>query len=451
MKTRTLWIALLLIAGGAAWWFYRRQEPPTSPAPARAARKVLYYQDPMHPAYTSDKPGKAPDCGMDLVPVYADEGQASEAMPPRTVRINLEKQQLIGVQYGQVEMRHLRRKVRAVGKLAYDETRIARIHSKIDGWIEQMMVDFTGQEVKKGQPLLTIYSPELYATQQEFLLAVRARQELAGSPSPAAVSGAQNLYAAARRRLELWDISDEQIQQIEQQNQPVKALTLYSPISGFVTARNAYPRQRVTPDTELYTVADLSTVWALAEVYEYEIPLMRVGQPATMTLTYLPGVQFSGKVTYLYPQLDPMTRTLKVRLEFPNPDYRLRPDMFASVELSADLGRQLAVPEEAVLDSGAEQTVFVDRGDGYLEPRTVVLGERVEGWFSVRKGLTAGERVVTSGNFLVDSESRLKSAVSAIAGHQQHGGSPPAGAQPAAKPSESKPPAAAPPGGHKHD
>lgn len=383
-----------------------------------AERKLLYYQDPMHPAYKSNKPGQAPDCGMDLVPIYADEGKpVDRALPAGTIRINPEKQQLIGVQYGQVETRRLARTIRAVGRLTYDETRIARIHGKIEGYIEQVMVDFTGKEVRKGEPLLTIYSPELLATQQEFLLAARARRQLADSPFREVSSGSESLYQAARKRLDLWDISEEQIADIEKRNQPRKNLTLYAPLSGFVTARNAFPRQRVTPETELYAISDLSVVWVLADLYEYEIPLINVGQQATMTLSYFPGQKFSGKVTYLYPQLDPMTRTLKVRLEFPNPEYRLRPDMFANVEFAADFGQQLAVPQEAVLDSGAERTVFVDRGDGYLEPRKVELREKVDGWYIVHKGLAAGERVVTSGNFLVDSESLLKSAAGAMGGH----------------------------------
>lgn len=422
VRKAILWTALLAIAAWGSWTAYRRLGPNKTGASAGTGqRKILYYQDPMHPKYTSNKPGQAPDCGMDLVPVYADEGKTADdraaSLPSGTVRINPDKQQLIGVQYGQVETRRVTRSVRTVGRLAYDETRIARIHGKIEGFIEQVMVDFTGKEVRKGEPLLTIYSPELLATQQEFLLAARARRQLADSPFPEVSSGTETLYQAARRRLDLWDISDEQVAEIEKSNQPRKNITLYAPLSGFVTARNAFPRQRITPETELYTISDLSVVWVLADVYEYEIPLIRMGQQGTMTLSSFPGQKFVGKVTYMYPQLDPMTRTLKVRLEFPNPEYRLRPDMFANVEFTADFGQQLAVPQEAVLDSGAERTVFVDRGDGYLEPRKVELGEKVDGWYIVQKGLAAGERVVTSGNFLVDSESLLKSATGAMGGH----------------------------------
>ena len=403
-----LWIAILGVAV-AAWMAYRPGQAgmPDPQVEQQGRRKILYYVDPMHPAYKSDKPGIAPDCGMKLVPVYADELGGSGA-PPGTIRISAQKQQLIGVRFGQVEVRPMRRAIRAVGKVTHDETRIARIHSKIDGWIEQVFVDFSGQLVKKGEPLVSIYSPELFATQQEFLLAARARRELSSSTFQEVAGGGESLYAAARKRLELWDVTEQQIREIEQKGQPQKTLILYAPASGYVIARNAFPRQRVTPETELYSVADHSLIWVIAEVYEYEFPLVKVGQQAAITLPSSPGRNFTGKVSYLYPEMDPLTRTLKARVELPNPEHLLRPEMFANVELTADLGRQLAVPEEAVLDSGAARTVFVDRGDGYFEPRQVELGEKAEGWYIVRKGLKAGERVVTSGNFLMDSESRLR-------------------------------------------
>jgi RND family efflux transporter MFP subunit len=394
------------------------------PGTAAGQRKILYYVDPMHPAYKSDKPGIAPDCGMKLEPVYADggTGQAAEPMPPGTVKITPEKQQLIGVKYGEVRSMPVSRTIRAVAKVTYDETKIARIHAKIDGWIDQVSVDFVGKEVEKGQPLLSIYSPELLATQQEFLLAAKARRYLSDSPIKEVAAGSESLYAAARRRLELWDIDDAQIQEITKRNAPMKNLTLYSPISGYVLARNAFPRQRVTPETELYTIADLSTVWVLADLYEYEVGAIKLGQTAKMTLPYYAGKSLQGKVVYINPQVDNTSRTVKVRLEFPNPEMRLKPDMYANVEFAVNYGRQLAVPEEAVMDSGMETTVFVDRGNGYLEPRKVELGEKVDNVYIVRSGLKQGERVVTSGNFLVDSESQLKSGAGGMAGMPGMGG-----------------------------
>jgi len=375
-------------------------------------RKVLYWVDPMNPARRFDKPGKMAD-GMDLVPVY-EEGEAAGSMPAGTVKIDATRQQLIGVTYGEVTDEPLVHTVRAVGKLTYDETRMARIHPRIEGWIEHVYVDFTGKQVKKGEALLTVYSPELVSAQQELLIAKRAKDSLGTLPDAEISANALSLYSSSRERLRLWDVSEKQIEEVESSGKVTKALTLYSPISGFVLTRNAFEAQRVTADTELYTVADLSTLWVLADVYEYEIPQIRVGQAATVTFPYLPARRYSGRVAYIYPQLDNATRTLKVRVEVPNPNGELKPDMFANVELRSDYGRALSVPEEAVLDSGAEQLVFVARDGGYFEPRKVQIGAKVNGRVIVLSGLAAGEKIVTSGNFLVDSESRLKSATGAM-------------------------------------
>ncbi len=385
-------------------------------------RKILYWVDPMHPAYKSDKPGTAPDCGMDLVPVYED-GEAMASAPAGSIHISTEKQQLIGVAYGLVEYKPVSRMLRAVGRVAYDETRITRIHPKIEGWLEQVFVDYTGKEVRNGQPLLTVYSPELWQTQQEYLLARKGREELAASPFREAVAGSESLLEAARKRLELWDVTEEQIRQLDQTGKPAKTMTLHASSGGFVLTRNAFPKQRVTPETELYTIADLSSVWVLADVYEYEAPEIKLGQQAEITLTYLPGRKFRGRVSFIAPQLEAMTRTLKIRIEVPNPGLTLKPDMYANVELKIDYGRRLVVPQEAVMDSGAEVTVFVAREGGYFEPRRVTTGARIGGEVIITEGLKAGERVVTSANFLIDSESKLKSATGAMGGHSGHGGS----------------------------
>jgi membrane fusion protein, copper/silver efflux system len=385
----------------------------SAPATKSGERKVLYWQDPMNPQNHYDKPGKAPD-GMDLVPVYAEETGTESARPEGAFKVTPEKQQLIGVQYGEATLQSLTKTIRAVATLTYDETKIARVHAKIEGWIDKVFVDFTGQLVKKGQPLLTIYSPELVATQEEYLLALRAKDKLGNSSFTEVADGANSLLDAARKRLELWDISDEQIAEVEKTKKPIKALLLYSPVSGFVTARNAYENQRITPDTELYAIADLSTVWAIADFFEYEIRDIRLGQMVMLTIDSFPGRTFRGKVTYIYPQLDNTTRTLRVRAEFPNPDFTLKPDMYANANLKIEYGQMLAIPQEAVLDSGAEQLVFVALDGGYFEPRKVVLGDKVDNRMIVLSGLKAGERVVTSGNFLVDSESKLKSAASGM-------------------------------------
>jgi RND family efflux transporter MFP subunit len=384
--------------------------------PASAERRPLYWVDPMHPWYKSDKPGIAPDCGMTLEAVYpGDESkhQAKPDLPPGTVEIAPEKQQLIGVEYGTVESRAMSGSIRAAARVALDETRIAKIQSKLEGWIDKVFVDFTGKAVKAGEPLLTIYSPEALATQQEYLLALKARGMAHEGAMEQMSASTDRLVAAARKRLELWDIGDSQIAQIEHTGETLKNLTLVSPVSGFVTERNAFPRQRVTNDTVLYTVADLSTVWVLADVFEYEAAGVRVGQPAALKLDYLPGRIFRGKVTYILPQVDPGTRTLKVRLQFENPGTLLKPDMYGEVELQTGGQRSLVVPEGAVLNSGDRQTVFVDRGNGQFEPRPVTIGTQSDGRIEILSGLAPGERIVTSGNFLIDSESRLKAAAGA--------------------------------------
>jgi membrane fusion protein, copper/silver efflux system len=402
-QVQVLWKPEVSVPHGAA----------VDPHPTRE-RRILYWQDPMHPQYRSDKPGKAPDCGMDLVPVYAEETEFAQDTPQGTFRITPEKQQLIGVKYGEVRSQPLAKTIRAVGRLEFDETRITHVHSKIEGWVERVYVDFTGKLIEKNQPLLSIYSPELLATQEEYLLALRAREKLGKSSITEVAAGASSLLDAARQRLELWDVSAEQIEELERTKKPIKAVTLYATRSGFVTARNVYERQKITPETDLYTIADLSTVWAIADIYEFEAPEIRLGQAVTLTLPYLANRTFRGKITYIYPQLDNTTRTLKVRTEFPNPDFALKPDMYANVELRIDYGKQLSVPVEAVLDSGSEQTVFVALDRGYFEPRNIQLGGKVGDTFIVLGGLKDGERIVTSGNFLIDSESKLKSATSGM-------------------------------------
>jgi RND family efflux transporter MFP subunit len=373
-------------------------------------RKVLFYYDAMNPQNHYDKPGKAPD-GMDLVPKYADEEAGMENMPTGTVRLSSAKQQLIGVQTTTVEREKLFRTIRAVGQLTADETKLAHVHLKVTGWIDQVYVDYVGKLVKKGEPLFTLYSPDLVATEQEYLIARKGKQYLGNSTFPEASQGADSLLQSARERLRLWDISDEQIKKLDETGEVTRTLTFYSPIEGFVIDRKAFPQTNVTPDMELYTVADLSTIWATAEIYEYEVPFVRVGQQAQMELSYSPGKTYAGRVTYIYPTVDPQTRTVKVRLEFPNPNFELKPQMYSNVLLNIDYGNQVVVPQAAVLDSGERQTVFVALGDGYFAPREIQTGAKVDEKIIVLSGLKPGETIVTSGNFLIDSESRLSSAM----------------------------------------
>jgi RND family efflux transporter MFP subunit len=385
----------------------------TQAAPGQ--KKVLYWYDAMNPGMRSDKPGKAPD-GMDLVPMYAETSETMANMPPGTVIVSPTKQQLIGVRTDIVRHEPLDRTIRTVAQVQIDDTKIARIHVKISGWVDQIYVDFVGKLVRKGQPLFSFYSPDLVATQQEYLIARRGQQELGTAPFSEVSKGSETLLQAARERLRLWDISDDQIRKLDETGQVIKDVTMYSPVDGFVMKREVYEKMYLLPETELYELVDLSTVWVNAEIYEYEVPYIKVGQSATMALSYFPGKTYQGKIVYIYPTVDPTTRTVKLRLEFANPDFNLKPDMFAEVRLNVSYGTQLFVPQEAVLDSGTEQIVFVALGDGYFQPHKVQLGPRLDGRIVVLSGLKPGEKIVTSGNFLIDSESRLKSAM----GGMQH-------------------------------
>lgn len=391
---------------------YADQSTAASAPPSPTERKILFWYDPMHPQYKSDKPGKAPDCGMELVPKYADEQAAS--MAPGSVMISAAKQQLIGVRTVEAKRETLVRDVRTTAQITADETKVAHVHVKINGFIEQVFVDYIGQLVKKGQPLFTIYSPDLVSTQEEYLIAKRGEKTLGTSPFTEVSQGSQSLLRSARERLKLWDISDEQIKKLDETGEVSRTLTFYSPITGFVMDRKTFPQTSVNPDTELYTVSDFSTVWANADIFEYEVPFVKVGQHAEMQLSYYPGKTWNGRVSFIYPTVDPTTRTVKVRMEFSNPDFKLKPQMFADVELKINYGNQIVVPQEAVLDSGKEQRVFVAKGDGYFEPHAITTGAKLDGKVVVLSGLKAGETVVSSGNFLVDSESRLKSATSSM-------------------------------------
>jgi len=373
-------------------------------------RKILFYYDAMNPQKHYDKPGKTPD-GMDLVPKYADEDVETENLPAGTLHVSAAKQQLIGVQTTNVQREKLFRTIRAVGQLTADETKLAHVHLKVSGWIDQVYVDYIGKLVKKGEPLFTLYSPDLVSTEQEYLIARKGKQYLGSSSFPEASQGADSLLNSARERLRLWDISDEQIKKLDETGEVTRTLTFYSPIDGFVLDRKAFPQTNATPDMELYTMADLSTIWATAEIYEFEVPYVSVGQQAQMQLSYFPGKTYSGRVTYIYPTVDPQTRTIKVRLEFPNPNFELKPQMYSDVLLNIDYGTQVVVPQAAVLDSGERQTVFVALGNGYFEPREIKTGAKVDERVIVLAGLKPGETIVTSGNFLIDSESRLSSAM----------------------------------------
>jgi membrane fusion protein, copper/silver efflux system len=454
--------AIILLACTFVGGYIVRSVHHPAAAPTPSARRILYYVDPMHPAYKSDKPGIAPDCGMQLEPVYADGDAAPAVSPERKVlyfrdpqdpsytaqkaglnpdtgntlepvydtssrpatasgaiNVSPERQQAIGVKFATVEQGGATRAIRAVGTVTADETRIGHVHTRVEGWAEKVFVDFTGAVVKAGQPMLSIYSPEMLASQQELLLAARERELMKGNALAFAAAHGESLFEAARQRLELWNLSDEQIQQVLKTGEPIRSITVFSPMGGFVTERNVFPNQKVTPDTDLYTITDLTRVWIVADVFESDITAIKVGDPAYVSFSNGSAPPLGAKVSYIQPRVDPTTRTLGVRLDAANPGLRMKPNMFVNVDFGVAVTPQLTVPSGAVVDTGERQTAFVDLGNGYLEPRRVVVGERFGDRVAITSGLSAGERVVSSGTFLIDSESQLRAAVDSM-GAPQH-------------------------------
>jgi multidrug efflux pump subunit AcrA (membrane-fusion protein) len=419
-----------------------------------AEGEIDYWTCAMHPSVKMKEPGTCPICAMDLIPVTKKSGpeteppsgsteketgaesesssemgtmdhskhgigvpapEKGEGEPSSRFTVSPERQQMIGVRTEPVEIRQMEKSIRTVGRVTLDETRTEQIHTKFSGWIDKLYVDYTLQHVKKGDPLFSIYSPELVSTQQEYLLALRSNEILSDSEFPEISGGASSLLDAAKRRLELWDISGSQIRELGETGKVKDSLVIYSPVSGVVMEKNVFQNMYVEPGTNLYTIADHSNVWVEVDIYENEIPLVKVGDEAAMTLQSFPGEEFHGEVTFMPPHLDMKTRTAKARLEFPNPDMRLLPEMYADVSIDIPLGEKLTIPESAVLRTGAQDVVFVDKGDGNMEIRKVALGQKAGDYYEVRRGLSAGERVVSRANFLIDSESKIQAAVAAWA------------------------------------
>jgi Cu(I)/Ag(I) efflux system membrane fusion protein/cobalt-zinc-cadmium efflux system membrane fusion protein len=361
----------------------------------------------MDPTYVSNAPGKD-SMGMDLVPVYEEEANASGGIAIDPVTI-----QNMGLRTAPVSRRDLMRTIRAVGLVTYDEQRRFSVNSKIDGWIERLDINQTGQFVKKGQALMEIYSPELVAAQQEYLLALDSNKRLADSTLASAADGAHRLLEAARTRLAYWDISDAQIRELEQTGQVRKHMTLYSPFSGVVTMKQANEGMRIMGGEELLQISDISTVWINADIYEYELPWVQPGLPVRVEIPYSPDKPLAGRITFIYPYLQNETRTVKARIELTNPGFKLKPDMYANVFIQGrPVQAALAIPGNAVLNSGKGQTAFVALGEGHFEPRTIQTGLSDEqGFVQVLSGLVEGETVVTSAQFMLDSESKLQEAI----------------------------------------
>jgi len=412
-------IVVLIVVGGGVWMVVG------GGGERQGAAEGELWTCPMHPSVIRPEPGQCPICGMDLVLVEEEEGEGGGIEGHGVVSIDPEQRRLIGVVTTQVGRRALTGQVRTVGRVTVDESRRSHVHTKIDGWIEKLYADETGKIVRKGEPLLTIYSPDLVSTQEEYLLALRSRDRLAESSFPEVRRSGETLVRATRERLRLWDVSDKEIQRLEETGEVVKALTLYAPTTGYILEKeHALEGMRVTPGMALYTLADLSRIWVEADVYEFESPLVKVGQKAGLTLAALPGRVFEGRVTYIYPTVEARTRTLTARLEFANPGLELKPGMYGDVLVETPGEEVLAIPQEAVLDSGRRTVVFVEEEEGRFVPREVTVGARGGGYYAVLGGLEEGESVVSSPNFLIDSESRFAAAMEAMkkgAGeHEEH-------------------------------
>ncbi len=387
-------------------------------------KKPIYYC-PMHPQYRSDKPGNCPICQMKLVLLESEgedhQGHADTGLGRTTVKINPEKQQLIGIKTAAAETMRLQRIIRTVGIVEHDQTKEVHVHTKVAGLIEELFVTYDGQHVKKGEPIYSIYSPDLVSTQEEYLLAIKNEERLKTSSLPEIQRAAKALVEATQRRLLLWDVSEKEINEIEKLGVAKRAVTFYAPITGVTVEKHAIVGEWFDVGGDLYHFVDLTHIWVVANIYEYELSLVEVGQEAEVQFSYLPGEIFKGKITFIDPHLDMKTRTAKVRIELPNKEHRLQPGMFANVNVEIDLGEKLAIPESAVLDTGTRRIVFLDRGDGKFEPREVQLGQKAEGYYEVIGGIDPGDKVVTSGNFLVDSESQLKAAMQGMTGGEhQH-------------------------------
>lgn len=416
MRRGILAMLVLLSVGLAAvggYWFGQRSAPPiTEAAPAKGTqeRKILYYRNPMGLPDTSPTP-KKDSMGMDYLPVYAGEAPDDSGL----VRVSLAKAQRLGVRTEPVKLRQLSRTVRAAGTVQPDERRLSVVTPKFDGFIEKLLVNATGQAVKNGQALMQFYAPELVAVQQEYLLARQSVRDMRGA-SGAARDSAMQLAKAALQRLKNWDISPDQIRRLEQDENIARSLTLAAPSDGVVMQKMAVEGMRFAAGDRLFEIADLSNVWLIANVFEQDLAAIRTGAMSKISFAAYPGESFTGKIAFIHPDVGKDTRTVKVRIEVPNPDGRLKIDMYATVELTApaSAGAVVSIPANAVLNSGARQAVLVAHGEEWFEPRLVELGALADGFYEIRSGLREGEIVVTSANFLIDAESNLKAALGAF-------------------------------------
>ncbi len=400
-------------------------------APTTPVKPAPKFQCPMHPQVVSDRAGDCPICNMALVPVPVETPAPTAVLSPQApklpadlapITLDAQRGQQIGLKIAEAKAQHFGGVLRAAGRFAFDETRVHHIHTRFEAYVEQVFADFTGKFVQKGEPLLSLYSPELYAAQQEYLIALQGSHgaaPLAGMPSALGKGDrGVDLVAAARQKLLLWNVSPGEIRQLERSGQPSRVVKIYAPSSGYVVAKTAVHGMRVKPEDSLFDLVDLSRLWVIADAYEYELPRLRVGQQATVTVSYWPDRTWSGRITYIYPSIDPQTRTVRVRLEVDNPQDVLKAEMLATVAISVAPRQALVIPEDAVIETGTRKLVFVveDLGNQQtrLSPREVTTGERANELYEVTAGLQAGDRVAVAATFLLDSESRLQAALRAM-------------------------------------
>lgn len=375
---------------------------------AAGGDEVAYYTCPMHPSVRQPTPGQCPICSMDLTPVTQAEVSSG------VILVDAARRQLIGVKLATVERRVVDQELRAVGTITYDETRIVDVTVKFEGFINQLFADATGKRVKRGHALFTVYSPEIYQAQQDLLIARGPAASDAGPPGAgSAAFGASfsgPLQAAAKRRLQLLDVTGGTIQRVIERGEPLRYIPIVSPATGYIVDKRVFEGSAVTPGMPLMRIANLDKVWIETELHEAELSLVKKGDGAEISLPYLPKRSFSGKVSFVYPYLSPASRTGKVRIELDNREVELKPDMYANVTLQLKRGARLVIPVSAVIYAGPRRLVFIDLGGGRLRPQEVTLGPKLGESYEVLSGLKAGQSVVSSGNFLIAAESRLKSA-----------------------------------------
>lgn len=413
-------ILLALASGGGYYLWHQKKAGAVKEAKeGEKTAQAVQYTCPMHPFIIKDKPGSCPICGMTLVK-KVEGAQASSKEMQMLEHVSLSPTQMVMANVATIEAKvmPLSKEINAVGIVQYDQARQAKVTAWVAGRIDRLYVNTVGAYVSKGKPVAEVYSPDLVSAQQEYLLALRSREQFKNSTIQSIAQGGEGLVASARQRLKLMGVKDEQIDGLEKAGQPNIRLPIYTPLSGIVIEKIALEGQYVNTGDPLFNIADLSTVWVEVEVYENEFPFIKIGQAADIVSQSYPGKTFRGRVAFIYPFLDPKTRTVKARVEIPNPGLKLKPDMFVNATVKVPLGSSIVVPVTAVMDTGKRQVVWVEMKPGMFEPRDVKVGTRVGDNIQIQSGLKAGEKVASSGGYLIDSEAQLKGGGGGHAGHE---------------------------------